>query len=252
VEQRDYNQIANFTMVEWGDNAKIAASPPTTYVPELEQRFDKGTLNQMYQQHALPLGWENLDYFEFLRTRRSMMADTIKAAFERLSSGSGPATSAPTVEELVRGGETSNVEFKSTLRTNLHTNEKDPKMEFTVLKTSAGFLNSPSGGTLIVGIADDGTSVGIHADGFPDEDKMALHLVNILKDRIGGQHALSVHPKLGDFNDTRVLIVDCKAAKSPAFLKDGTLERFFVRYGPSTQELSGAQAQQFIKQRFSG
>lgn len=252
IEQRDYNQIANFTMVEWGDNAKIAASPPATYVPEFEQRFDKGTLNQMYQQHALPLGWENLEYFEFLRTRRSMMADTIKAAYERLSGDSTATAASPTVHELVSGGETSNVEFKSTLRTNLHTNQKDPKMEFTVLKTIAGFLNSPNGGTLIIGVADDGTPVGIQADGFPDEDKMALHLVNLMKERIGGQHSLYVHPKFEDYADTRALIVQCQPANSPAFLKDGGFERFFVRYGPSTQELTGAQAQEFMKQRFGG
>lgn len=250
VDQRDYNQIANFTIVEWGDNAKIAASSPDNYVSAFEQRFDKATLAQMYEQHALPAGWEGMEYFAFLRARRSMMADTIKAAYERLAGDAPKAPAMPSVDQLVAGGETSNVEFKSTLRTNLHTGEKDPKMEFTVLRTIAGFLNSPGGGTLIIGVSDDGAPIGVEVDGFPNEDKMALHLINLLKERIGGQHALYVHPRFGDYNEARALIVDCKPGKSPAFVKDGTAERFFVRYGPSTQELTGAQAQEFLKQRF--
>jgi Asp-tRNA(Asn)/Glu-tRNA(Gln) amidotransferase A subunit family amidase len=250
TEQRDYNQIANFTVVEWGDNAKIAASAPTDYVPELEARFSAATLNQMYEQHALPAGWENLDYFDFLRLRRSLMAQTIRAAYERLSGDAANVPASPSVQELVLGGESSNVEFKSTLRTNLHTGQRDAKMEFAVVRTVAGFLNTFAGGTLIVGVADDGTPVGIDVDGFPNEDKMALHLVNLLKDRIGGQHAISIHPKFDDYENGRALVVDCKPAKAPAFVKDGSTERFFVRYGPSTQELSGSQAQEFIRQRF--
>lgn len=250
VDQREYNQIANFTMVEWGDNVKIAASSPAEYVPVLETRFDKATLQLMYEQHALPVGWESMEYFEFLRTRRSMMAETIKAAYERLSGDAAKAPATPSVSDMVSGSETSNVEFKSTFRTNLHTGEKDPKMEFAVLRTIAGFLNSPAGGTLIVGVADDGTPVGLGADQFPNEDKLSLHLINLLKERIGGQHALFIHPHFDDYGDARALIVACKPGKSPAFVKDGNNERFFVRYGPSTQELTGSQAQDYIKQRF--
>jgi hypothetical protein len=251
TEQRDYNQIANFTMVEWGDNAKIAASAPSEYVPEFEGRFDKSTLNQMYKHHALPLGWENLEYSEFLRTRRSMMAETIREAFEYLSGDGSKPIAAPTIDELVAAGESTDVEFKSTLRTNLHTGEKDPKMEMAVLKTIAGFLNSSGGGTLVVGVADDGTPIGLGPDGFPNEDKMSLHLINLLKERIGGHQALNIHPHFDDYGSSRALTISCKPAKAPVFVKDGATERFFVRYGPSTQELSGSQAQEFIKQRFA-
>ncbi len=39
-DQRDYNQIANFAIVEWGDNTAISDAPPSQYVPALEARFD--------------------------------------------------------------------------------------------------------------------------------------------------------------------------------------------------------------------
>jgi hypothetical protein len=40
TDQREYNQIGNFAIVEWGDNTAISAAPPSQYVPALEARFD--------------------------------------------------------------------------------------------------------------------------------------------------------------------------------------------------------------------
>jgi hypothetical protein len=39
-------------------------------------------------------------------------------------------------------------------------------------------------------------------------------------------------------------------AKVPTFVKDGEIERFYVRTGPATTELSASQTQEYIKQRF--
>ncbi|MEQ1610075.1 MAG: ATP-binding protein [Hyphomonadaceae bacterium] len=78
-----------------------------------------------------------------------------------------------------------------TLRTNLHTGEKDPRMELAVLKTIAGLLNS-LGRALVVGVANDGSAVGIENDGFPNEDRLTLHLINLLEDRMGGWHAVNI------------------------------------------------------------
>jgi predicted HTH transcriptional regulator len=186
----------------------------------------------------------------FLKKRRELIAQTIREAYDQLAGHRTPSGTTPPVADLVGSGETDAVEFKSTLRTNLHTGERDARMENTVLRTIAGFLNM-NGGTLIVGVADDGSPVGLQADGFADEDKMALHLINLLKDRLGGQHAISVHPRFDDHAGVRVLVIECDRSRTPVFVKDGQAERFFVRYGPSTQELTGAAAQTFIRQRFS-
>ncbi len=248
-DQRDYNQIANFAIIEWGDNGAISDAPPPDYVPTMEKRFDAKTLNDMYRHHALPKGWEDMPFDEFLKARRSLMAETIKAAYERLAGSPHAVNVAPQLADLIAASESDAVEFKSTLRTNLHTGEKDARMEMAVLKTIAGFLNT-QGGTLIVGVSDDGSPVGLEPDGFENEDKAALHLINLLKDRLGGHHALHVHPRFDDHEGQRVLLIECDRSKSPVFVKDGQAERFFVRYGPSTQELVGSTAQGFIQQRF--
>jgi hypothetical protein len=167
-DQRDYNQIANFAIVEWGDNVAISATPPCEYVPVLEARFENKVLEAMYRHHALPPGWHNMSYDVFLKERRSRIAQTIREGYEILAGKTAAQPSAISVSELIATGETGAIEFKATLRTNLHTGEKDPRMELAVLKSVAGFLNA-KGGTLIIGVADDGAPVGLEKDGFLDD-----------------------------------------------------------------------------------
>jgi len=157
---------------------------------------------------------------------------------------------APSVDQLIAAGEGKRIEFKSTLRINLHTNQPDSTMEQACLKTIAGFLNT-EGGTLIVGLADNGDPVGYKADGFKNKDAVLLHLDNLVRTRLGPQFAMYIHPRFSKYLDYEVLIVECSAAKSPVYLRDGSTERFFIRAGASTSELTISQAQGYIEQRFA-
>lgn len=250
TDSRDTNQIANFTMVEWGDNAKISEKPPLEYVPELSKRFSSQEMEQMRCWHALPEGWETMDYWVFLKLRRELMAKLISDAYQLLTMDGPAKTNAViSIADLVAQGEGKSIEFKGTLRTNLHTGEKDVRMEMGILKTIAAFLNS-HGGTLVVGVMDDGNPIGVEADKFENDDKMLLHLDNMIKERVGAQHALNIQPRFADYQGNKVLVVECKPGKSAVFVKDGNEERFFVRGGASTLMLSGSETQEFIKQRF--
>jgi hypothetical protein len=80
------NQAANFALLEWPDNIAIGGKqPPADYVPRLRERFSDDAWTRMIRLHALPEGWESLDYDEFLRQRRGLMAGVIHRAFEKLS-----------------------------------------------------------------------------------------------------------------------------------------------------------------------
>ncbi len=252
TEQRMINQIANFTLIEYGDNSKIADKGPSLYVPSLSEGISKKRLLEMYRLHALPDGWEEMEYKEFLEARRELMARVVRDAYAKLRKGDEELESAgdrAPVAALVVGGEDKTTEFKSALRTNLHTMDKDPRIEFSCMKTIAGFLNS-EGGTLIIGVSDNGDPVGIDVDGFPNEDKMVLHLDNLVKTRLGSQFAMYIHSRFEDYKGTRVLAVDCLPASSPVYLKEGDTEHFFIRSGASTAELNMSQTQSYIKQRF--
>lgn len=250
TDRRQVNQIANFTAVEWPDNLKIGAKPPSEYVLALESAMSPGERKQMSFWHALPQGWWTMDYEDFLRERRVRMAEVIRTAYHRLTGTEEPAAPVQlSVADLIAGGESDAVEFKSTLRTNLHTGQPDEKIQLSALKTVAGFLNA-KGGTLIIGVADDAQIVGLEADGFMNEDKMSLHLVNLVRDRIGDLFLPYVHPHFEDQENGRVLIVRCEAGPKPAFVKDGSTQRFFVRGANSTAELSGNSVTDYVKAHF--
>ena len=239
-------------MIEWGDNSEISAKSPAEYLSTLKGRFNSQELARMYYWHALPDDWEAMQYQEFLKKRRERMAIVIRDAYKSLIGELDiKAEKAPAmpVETLVKEREGTTIEFKSTLRINLHTREKDPKIELAVLKTVAAFLNM-NGGTLVIGVADDGDPVGIEADNFPDEDRMNLHLVNLIKERIGASSMLYISPRFDDYQDARVMVVECLPAKSPIFVKDGAVEKFYVRTGAATSELTASQTQEFVKLRF--
>lgn len=84
TEQRDYNQIANFALVEWSDNIAISDKEPKVYLPIYEQRFSEEELRKMRFWHALPENWQEMKYKDFLMERRKRIAKVVQKAFEKL------------------------------------------------------------------------------------------------------------------------------------------------------------------------
>jgi hypothetical protein len=255
TDLRDTNQIANYALIEWGDNSDISGTSPAEYVPAIRKSMPAKNLEKMYHWHGLHPSWETLDYRAFLGDRRERIAQVTKEGYALLASDKkveGDLDAGLTLEAIIAGGEGTTTEFKATTRVNLHTKQPDPKMELSCLKSIAGFLNS-NGGTLVVGVMDDRSLVGIpEADQFPSEDKMSLHLSNLVASRMGAMVMMYVHPRFEDFESGRVMIVDCWRAKTPVFVKDGSAERFYIRAGASTAELPTSKVHEYIGLRFKG
>jgi hypothetical protein len=85
-ERRLVNQVANLADVGWQVNNLISSRSPTDYVPRLRENLaiDDDWWGRMCAEHALPLGWESMEYTDFLRDRRRRMADIIRIAFRQL------------------------------------------------------------------------------------------------------------------------------------------------------------------------
>ena len=84
TELRDTNQIANYALVEWTDNIDISDEAPSKYLPRYLKRLDDRERKRMYYWHALPEGWENMEYEDFLISRRKSIANVIRDGFDRL------------------------------------------------------------------------------------------------------------------------------------------------------------------------
>ena len=98
----------------------------------------------------------------------------------------------PIGELITPDGETRFREYKSTMRWDVKKGEKAAYLEDSVVKTVAGFSNSRYGGTLLVGVTDDGRIYGLEPDYATfskrgergDRDLWGQHLKNLL-DRLG-------------------------------------------------------------------
>lgn len=150
---------------------------------------------------------------------------------------------------LIKKGENEQIEFKSTLRINLHTGEPDKRIEHSVLKTIAAFLNT-EGGSLLIGVADTGNICGIERDHFQSNDKFNLHFTNLIKEYVGNENLPYLHFELIQIEDKNVMKVDCLRAKKPVFLKFHKEEEFYMRVGAATVEVSGSKLVNYINNSF--
>ena len=267
IPENDFNSIVNKTPLSRETNRAIGGAAPSVYLKRIEEKygFSSEELDEILRTHLIePEHLRNDDFYAFFNARIEALSDVISRAMDRpvvKEHGTNEEerdTDDPEddddIEEvnligLIRDGESDVMEFKSTLRTNLHTGQRDSRIEHAVLKTLAGFLNT-NGGSLLIGVSDDGTPLGVEADGFPDEDKMNLHLVNIVNDRMGPSAWATIHANFDDYEDHRVMIMRCERSSSAVYLKNGNAEQFYIRTGPATAELSGAQLVDYIKHRF--
>ncbi len=86
VDRRDVNQVANLADTGWYENSSIGARGPSEYVPRLREKLaiDDEAWARLCAEHALPPGWEEMDYAHFLRERRRRMAEIVRVAFRKL------------------------------------------------------------------------------------------------------------------------------------------------------------------------
>lgn len=157
--------------------------------------------------------------------------------------------------KLIEGGESDAVEFKSTLRWNLKANRADLAVELAVFKTIAAFLNS-SGGTLIVGVADDHTIMGLASDGFENVDKLQLHFWNRVRDALGAGCIRNLSGRIVFLDGKSVFRVECRKSDEPVYVQwksEGggkSSEMFFVRAGPRTEQLGLRDTVRYVKEVF--
>ena len=159
-------------------------------------------------------------------------------------------------EDLIKRGESKTLEFKSTLRWSVKENRKDDKIvTHAVLKTIAAFLNT-EGGDLLIGVADDGSIVGIEKDQLESDDKFMLHLAQVVRNGLGDRAGTCIDPKTQIIDGRTVCVVSCQRSPEPVFLKWKGLEGvqagdFFVRNGPGTVKLPPDSAREYIRTRFA-
>jgi len=242
------NAIGNMAFLDWPDNIEISADDPRDYWPKMTDRMPADRLARQIEWHALPVGWEQLEYETFLERRRIMIADVVRRGFETLSGDPRILPDGPvSVRDLIALGESQTLELKSTARWNLHTESADKKMEHVIVKTACGFLNA-EGGTLLIGVEDDGNILGLGRDmstlgSKANRDGYELWLRQHLDNNLSISTAGVVRIEFASENDLEVCVVRVAASGSPVFARpfqngSGPSE-FWVRNGNKTEQLHG-------------
>ncbi len=81
---RDRNQIANFTYLDYATNIEISDKNPKDYVAKYRQKLGAVSYQKACEDHALPENFEEMDYMDFLSQRRVLMAQIVRKAYLRL------------------------------------------------------------------------------------------------------------------------------------------------------------------------
>lgn len=80
---RDRNQAANFTYLDYATNIDISDDAPALYIERYREKLGEDFATHC-ENHALPENFETMEYMEFLSKRRVLMAKIIRKAFDRL------------------------------------------------------------------------------------------------------------------------------------------------------------------------
>ena len=162
------------------------------------------------------------------------------------------------VERLIAQGEHERLEFKQTLRWDVRQQIANKKLEEVVIKTLAAFANH-EGGTLLIGIGDDGVVTGLEPD-FAclggSQDKFEVHLTNLLNARFSRAfRATKVKVGFPALDGKPVCRLDIQRSRTPVFVstadQNGSVaERLFVRSGNASHEIPPSQIATYVREHF--
>ena len=174
----------------------------------------------------------------------------IATKINSLGEVAGSLSDAEAVMSMIERRESKTLEFKETLSWSIRENKKAGYIQDEVVGTITAFLNTPGGGTLLIGVNDRGELAGIEAEIknlASNYDKYLLTLNNLIASRVGKEFFSYVDWKLVSIGGKSVVYVSCRKSPRPVWAGQ---ERLFVRTNPATHQLSGPALLVYIKENF--
>ena len=169
--------------------------------------------------------------------------------------------SCPIGELLGPDREDLHLEYKSTLRWDIDAQSKKTGIPGkAVAKTVAGVLNGEFGGTLLIGVADDGSIYGLEADYNTftgremkgDRDLFGQHLQSLLTSRVGDAAASLVTWEFHTIDSQDLCRVSVEPADFPVYEgTDPDNQTFWWRYPTGTKAITDpTERDRIIRRRF--
>ncbi len=153
---------------------------------------------------------------------------------------------------LIAQGEGPTLEFKSSFRWDYNQGKLNRGLENAVLKTLAGFMNG-QGGTLLIGVKDDGEVLGLEKDyetlRKKNRDGFELAIMSAVSTRLGPEFCQNLHVMFHSIEGKDVCRILVAPSHQPVFVKQDKTTRFYLRTGGSTRELNIEEAMSYVANR---
>jgi len=158
------------------------------------------------------------------------------------------------LDDLIDMGEGSTIEFKSSLRWDLRNDSANKDLEEVIVKAVAGFMNA-EGGTLLIGIMDDGQVFGIESDlksvKNGNIDWFQQKVVSLISTHIGTQFTKYIHIDFEEKEERTVCKVTIKRSSVSVFFKGSDRrEEFYLRAGNTTRLLDSRETHEYIQMQW--
>lgn len=250
-------ELTNRAILTQAANRTKSNADPDGYLKAVQSKFPNAlSLQCIPTDQTL---WTLSSFEKFLETRRQLLAKDLNAFLEGITATEAEVIPV-SIEDLIAEGESDAVEFKSSLRWDYKLEAVNKKLEEVIVKSVAAFANA-QGGTLLIGVDDEGQALGLDRDygslGDPDRDKFELHLRSVLNQHLGvALVTTKLQIRFHSVEDKDLCQIDVSPFGQPVLLKftdkNGQVqERFYVRSGNSSQELSKAEMLAYLNERTS-
>ncbi len=232
-----------------------AANSRANFGLALKKEFLSGVIEQLTAAEDITIKYvDNADLQELVLTAYlPMIYNKAKVAHQE---------HCPIGELLGAGMESATLEYKATLRTHDTDGAVFKPLETASIKTIAAFLNSRDGGTLLIGVNDDGHVHGLASDYASlvkpdrnDGDVFAQHVANIVSASMGAAAATNIGVQIHHVDGNDICRVHVRPSGFPVEAivtvdKQGQHVKntaFYVRVANSTRELSDLEKDKYLK-----
>jgi hypothetical protein len=226
---------------------------PWSAVVSATQKAERARLRAELDARIAHLYGLTEEEFAYILTTFPVVPEQVKDAALAAYRALAPWPGDPEILALIAKGESSELEFKSTVRYDLRDRKRNPALEAVVLHTVASFLNA-EGGTLLIGVADNGSIVGLEPDygtfKKPNRDGFSLFLTDLLLGALGKDLATCLRTTFHEVDGKDVCRVTVASGPRPVFLKESNDDAFYLRAGNSTRRLSTKEAVEYCKTRW--
>jgi hypothetical protein len=201
----------------------------------------QNNLMVFYAEIGAMLGLLTIGIYSFLH-KRLMRIELLKIELDK------------DMPAIIQQGEGPFLEFKSSFRWDMEQSRTNRQLEGVVLKSLAGFLNSNHGGTLLIGVADDGEIIGLENDfqtlKKQNQDGFEQAIMTAIAANLGADLCSHVSILFHVIDNNAICRLIVSPSARPVFLNQGNNPKLYVRTGGATRDLNIQEALEFAPIRW--